>query len=203
MMLKILLGLAVCLFVAGRCDAHGGKSIWEAIVEVNKTTHENAKEIKKMKDRRKWKIQAENVCYGPRDSRFGSFTLRNEGRIVELKVIHKSGGMSYSWNWPKNNWGIGDGLAVQVTDNSNARIFPKNLISASTWPALDPLRRQAWYYLPGFNANSKELVFSDYDSPMYGKKGQELRIWDGEDLHGCYDYDNTGTVCVDIYAMFD
>ena len=62
---------------------------------------------------------------------------------------------------------------------------------------------QTWYSLPGYNADSKEIVFKGLKNPLLLTSGQELRIWYSEDLqNAATEDDNGGTTCADVYAMY-
>jgi len=59
------------------------------------------------------------------------------------------------------------------------------------------------YSLEGTGHKSPELVFRNLSSPLSLSRDQELQIWHGQDLAAdCWDGDNTGTVCVDVYAWY-
>ena len=80
----------------------------------------------------------------------------------------------------------------------NRQIFPKY----ATYPTKVEWFKRAWYYMPGYNAKSHQLVFTDIASPMYALPGMDLRIWYGEDLIDIADGNNGGKECADVYAMF-
>ena len=46
--------------------------------------------------------------------------------------------------------------------------------------------------------HSDELVFSNFDNPLY--LHTKLRVWFGEDLMNWTESDNQGRVCVDVFA---
>ena len=56
------------------------------------------------------------------------------------------------------------------------------------------------FFSLGFTANSNELVLENKITNPYVEKGQELRVWYGEDLKEKYDGDNSGRSCVEVYA---
>jgi len=58
------------------------------------------------------------------------------------------------------------------------------------------------YHLDGIGVNSPELVFNRLSPQLSVSIGQEFQIWQGEDLTDCYDYDNGGQTCVDVYAWY-
>merc|ERR1712168_1576958 len=48
---------------------------------------------------RSWKLQASNVCFGAKNNGFGKFSLKTEGRITAIKLVHTSGYVSCSASW--------------------------------------------------------------------------------------------------------
>ena len=48
--------------------------------------------------------------------------------------------------------------------------------------------------------HSDELVFSNFDYPLYLHPYMELRVWLGEDLKNWFESDNQGRVCVEFFA---
>lgn len=60
-----------------------------------------------------------------------------------------------------------------------------------------------YYYLPGTHElKSRKLVFSDFCTPFFLARREELRIWYGEDFTNWMEKNNHGRVCVDVYAKF-
>jgi len=143
-----------------------------------------------------WLLQGTNVCFGARDSKYGKFELQQEGMMTGIKIVHKGGYVTCNNN-AKSNWGCTPGhvhLSVYITDTANQKILPKHVTEVGS--------SKAWFVLPGYNSKSPELVFTDMCSPMYAHKGQELRLWYGEDLVGHTESDNGGKSCADVYARF-
>lgn len=131
-----------------------------------------------------FKIQKEKVCFGAKDSSYGTFKLRQSGTLTDLKLVYKSGYVSCRSG--KNHWGCGDrDISLLLTGTDDRVIFPKNVVS---------------YKLPTYNANSEELVINNPNYNPVVKAGQELRLWHGEDLKNHWEGDNHGTTCADVYA---
>ncbi|XP_078356544.1 uncharacterized protein LOC144641399 [Oculina patagonica] len=95
--------------------------------------------------------------------------------------------------------------------NNNTKHFrPKYFVEKATSVYADnpdsdnvillPESQEFKYTLPGQNADSKEIEFTDISIPLLLSSGQELRIWYGEDLANYGEGDNDGTSCVDVYA---
>jgi len=58
-----------------------------------------------------------------------------------------------------------------------------------------------WYSMPVVDdKHSDELVFSNFDYPLYLHPYMELRVWLCEDLKNWSESDNQGRVCVDVFA---
>lgn len=57
-----------------------------------------------------------------------------------------------------------------------------------------------FYNLRGTIHTAPELVFSDLTNPLSVSRNQELQIWYGRDWVDCWEEDNSGTTCVDVYA---
>ena len=147
-------------------------------------------------------MQATDVCYGAKGNNFGRFKLRQEGFLVGMKLEHVSGTVTcyartnLRWSY----WGCylpteRTRLETVITDSNNLIIYPN---SPTKWM----FPRQYAYQLAGHEGRSKILVFSGNCSAVYARKGQQLRIWYGEDLTGVTESDNGGKHCVNVYAMF-
>lgn len=160
--------------------------------------------------KQQWKLQEKNRCFGPKNREFGSFTLKNEGRVMAVKLVYKSGLVKSCHSYYKSYWGCRDKTSIftYITDNHNRIVFPKTLI-ASQVPEVhrdtliashgDTLFRT--YTLIGYDNMSEELVLTDYATSIYGTVGMELRVWYGARLFGMREYNN-GRTCADVYAMF-
>ena len=84
-------------------------------------------------------------------------------------------------------------LNVVITDKQNNLIFPL--------PQFIKYEASLWYDMPVVDdLHSDELVFSNFDFPLYLQSHMELRVWYGEDLKNWYDGDNQGRVCVDVFG---
>ena len=58
------------------------------------------------------------------------------------------------------------------------------------------------YSLEGTDVNSPELVFNQLLPPLNVSLGQKFQIWYAEDLVDCFELDNSGQTCVDVYAWY-
>ena len=66
-----------------------------------------------------------------------------------------------------------------------------------------PMDHSSRYTIPGYDARSSEIVFSDFPTPFYLSSGQELRrMWYEEDLNDRTESHNSGTSCTDVFAKY-
>ena len=142
------------------------------------------------------------MCFGAKDSQFGSFKASNGGKLMKIKLVHLYGYVSclngYDYYW--SHWGCGyysfggnlDYTAVSLTTASNTFLFPPSQIG----------RSDKWTLIPGYSSRSPELVMSIYDTPVSVSAGQELRLWYTEDLRNGPEHDNAGRVCADVFGYF-
>ena len=148
--------------------------------------------------RRSWAMQADNVCFGAKDNAYGKFKLKDEGRVLAVKLVYKSGRVSCDGRH-YSHWGCfsdSTALTIYVTDNHNRVILPKTLIESKS-------ENKVSYSLIGYVPNSPELVLTDYATSIYGTVGMEFRIWYSEDLFKVTPSDNVGITCTDVYVMFE
>jgi len=149
-----------------------------------------------------WLLQEKKVCFGARGDTFGTVHLQQEGKLTGLMLVHRSGYISCAPGEKyKTHWGCiypGVDIGVFITDKENKKVFPKY----ATYPVSPDWFKQAWYFLPGYNAMSPKLVFTDISTPMYVFEGQELRIWYGEDLINISEENDSGVSCADVYAQY-
>merc|ERR1712131_320846 len=121
---------------------------------MSKTSHVELKE-KFASFRRSWKLQAKNVCFGTKNNQFGRFHLKNDGRIVAMKLVHQSGSVTCNPENKETRWGCGNRygkheLLLYVTDGLNRIIFPKVTAEKSSY---------YWYTILGYHMDSNPLVF--------------------------------------------
>ena len=148
-----------------------------------------------------YKANTSPVCFGTRNSQFGKFFLPSSGKLVAIRLDHLYGfvscntGSNSNWSF----WGCGnsrDQVNVVVTNAANQIILPPNQFFklASKWS-----RVTVPYYNAAF---APEIVFSVFSHPRQVNKGQEFRVWYGEDLTDLTENDNGGRVCCDVYALY-
>lgn len=139
------------------------------------------------------------VCFGARDNRFGKVLVPSGGKLVSVKLAHLYGYVTCD----KNNalfwsyWGcspyhaLKEKVDVVITTSAGRVLLPSSqFITSST----------KWSRITGYNSFSPELVLSAFSNPSSVTKGQELRLWYGEDFVNSSEGDNAGMTCCDIYA---
>ena len=142
------------------------------------------------------KLNAAPVCFGSKDDQFGRFNVEVGGSVEAVKLIHVSGWVNCDVvHYNSSNWGcyatnVGTVIGTVITTSNDVILLPD----------FDGL--QMWYTLPGYNPDSKEIVFKGFKNPLLLTSGQELRIWYSEDLQNDTKDDNGGTTCADVYAMY-
>jgi hypothetical protein len=143
------------------------------------------------------------VCIGARDDSYGKFYAPADGEIRTFKLVHISGGVSRANSSPsKGNWGTltasgsPSKVELHITDHQDSRITPP-----PGYP-VDMSNGVMGYDVPGFTNMSPELVFPEISPPLAVTKGQEFRIWFGQDLQDYGENGNSGTTCADVYVYY-
>ena len=143
------------------------------------------------------------VCFETRNNRPGQVTYRGaQGMLVgALKLVYRSGevrcvsDVAYNSRWGCHGYSFLKAypLNVIITDRHGNVIFPlQQFIKHGSG---------LWYTMPVVDdKHSDELVFSNFDYPLYLHPNMELRVWFGEDLKNWAESDNQGRVCVDVFA---
>ena len=142
------------------------------------------------------------MCFSARNNQFGRFFLPSSGKLVAIKLVHLYGFVSCDtkvisgWSF----WGCGkylkDIVNVVVTNAANRIILPPNQF-------IEDSKKWSRVTVPYYNAAfAPELVFSVFSHPRWVHKGQQFRVWYGEDLTNYGEDDNGGRVCCDVYALY-
>ena len=142
-----------------------------------------------------WQKQAENVCYETRDEKPGRFTMKDEGLLVGLKLVHRSGYVNCDKARSEclSRWACAcysNGTTV-ITNYKKAKVFKvKDLTNDITKNHF------------GVNGEtSPDLVFINSVQPIYASRDMELQIWYSQDLDDFLESNNGGKHCVDVYAQ--
>ena len=149
------------------------------------------------------KINHETVCYEAKNSH-GSFRITKQGLIHTFKLVHRRGSLKCAQHIPATFWGCphnnyGDQTLSTVITYENKSVLP-----------LAEYRDHGYckkysYKIKGIDVNSTELLFDRLPSPISVSNGQVFKIWYTEALlnkHNCYK-DNSGKICIDVYALYD
>ena len=154
-----------------------------------------------------WKqMTTSPVCFGASADSFGRFVTPIAGDLLTFKLIHQSGSVECSANpLYASHWGCtypnlpqDHQLGTIITNSQRERLLPKDDIFF-----LEGSPCNNYYGLPGQTANSPELLFDNFSTPLHVSVGQEFQIWFGEDLNKCWHEDNgLGKTCVLVLGLF-
>lgn len=145
----------------------------------------------------KWiKLNKSPRCFGPRDGKYSNITIGGAGVLLTMKLVRLSGQLTCD-NTNANGWNFwgctsfkGDQLYMStiVTDSSNNPLLPGADLT---------------YSIPGYNIHSTEIIYPRLSNPLRVVSGQEYRIWFGVDLKNSSEFNNEGTVCVDVFGLYE
>ena len=153
------------------------------------------------------KINTSPVCFGARNSSYGVVTIPKAGHVITFKLVYISGYVNcrFTDSQFQSKWGCtvnlppNPNIGVFITDHQRQRVLP-------TDDALffhdSSCHNNNLYSVPGYSAESSELRFSNFSSPLAVSVGQEFQIWYTEDLFDCWEEDNEGQTCTDIYGLY-
>ena len=142
------------------------------------------------------KLNSAPVCFGARDNQFGRFRVEVGGSIQAVKLVHVSGEVTcnYPWNayskWGCDRPNLKQYIFVLLTNTSNTILLPMGQSQGSR------------YTLPGYDAQSSEIIFSGFPNPLHLSSDKELRLWYAEDLRDHTEDNNNGTSCTDVFAKY-
>jgi len=121
--------------------------------------------------------------------------------VRALKLVYESSEVrcvsyiAYNSRWGCHGYSSSKAypLNVIITDRHDNVIFPlQQFIKHGS---------RLWYTMPvADDKHSDELVFSNFDYPLYLHPHMELRVCFGEDLKNWAEVDNQGRVCVNVFA---
>ena len=148
-------------------------------------------------------MNKETVCYKAKNSH-GSFRITKQGLIHTFKLVHRRGSLKCAPYIPATFWGClhpvyGDQTLSTVITYENK----KSVLPLAEYRDGDCIKYS--YRIEGMDVNSTELLFNHLPSPISVSNGQVFKIWYTEALlnkRRCYD-DNSGKICVDVYALYD
>ena len=154
------------------------------------------------------KINTREVCFQGRNDRPGKFQITKTGLVRTMKLVRKSGAITCSSVVPESYWSCAsqaysNKLMTTLPNFSGDALFPpigdmEALVGASN----PDCAKKHFYSIDGIHGKSLELVFRHLSTTLLLSRGEELQIWNGQDWSGCYEGDNTGQTCVDVYAWY-
>ena len=146
------------------------------------------------------KINNETVCYKAKNSH-GGFRITKQGLIHTFKLVHRRGSLKCTQHIPATFWGClhpvyGDQTLSTVITYENKSVLPLAEYR-------DGVCTKYSYKIKGIDVNSTELLFNHLPSPISVSNGQVFKIWYNEALlpNDCAQ-DNSGEICVDVYALY-
>ena len=145
------------------------------------------------------------VCFGASADSFGRFVAPIAGDLLTFKLIHQSGSVECTAGW-SSRWGCTHPtvlpdrqLGTVITNSQGVRLLPKDDYFLEGSPDCNKL----YYSLPGQTADSPELLFDNFSTPLHVSVGDEFQIWFGEDLYKCGHVDNgPGRTCALVLGLF-
>ena len=146
------------------------------------------------------------VCFGASADSFGRFVTPIAGDLLTFKLRHQSGSVECLANpLYASHWGCthptlpqDHQLGTIITNSQSERLLPKDDFFLE---GIDC--NNTFYGLPGQTANSPELLFDNFSTPLHVSVGQEFQIWFTEDLYKCGHEDNgLGKTCVLVLGLF-
>lgn len=159
----------------------------------------------------KWfKISTKPICFGATGNTYGRFVIKAEGFLSAIKLVHTSGHVTcdtstiaktpdeFHSKWgcaPSHPYFGNTSINTHVTTANDKIVFPKDLHSIHDHSNL-------WYNMEQFDSMSDLLVFQRFNDPLYVSRGQELRLWYGEDLEDISEDDNAGQTCAEVFGLY-
>ena len=89
-----------------------------------------------------------------------------------------------------------------ITNVKGEAILPSTADMEEGFTTGHPCTEKHFYHLDGTDHKTPELVFRNLANPLSLSRGQELRIWYGQDWKNCSESGNNGTTCVDVFALY-
>ena len=147
------------------------------------------------------KINNESVCYKAKDSH-GSFRITKQGLIHTFKLVHRRGSLKCDPKTPATFWGCTHSSFLDQTLSTVITYENKSVLPLAEYGDVGCSKYS--YKIEGIDVNSTELLFNRLPSPISVSNRQVFKIWYNEALLSRKDCarDNTGEICVDVYALY-
>ena len=149
------------------------------------------------------KINTDPVCFGAKDDSYGTFIITESGVIYTFKLVHLSGSVSCNPKYPSSYWGCEhnyydeERLLTLITFQNRSV-----LLLAHYRRTQNNMCTYYSYKIEGVGVNETELRFNNLPSPISVSVGQEFQLWYLADLKNCFEFDNSGQTCADVYALY-
>lgn len=125
-----------------------------------------------------------------------------------MKLVHKSGSLRCNKEDPDPDsyWGCtyfryNNSLMTLITNEKGEAILPSTADMEEGFTT-GGCNEKHFFHLEGTDHKTPELVFRNLSNPLSFSRGQELRIWYGQDWTNCSEDNNNGTTCVDVFALY-
>ena len=147
------------------------------------------------------KINNESVCYKAKNSR-GRFLITKQGLIHTFRLVRRRGSLKCAQDIPATFWGCTHHIFRDQT-LSTVITYKNNSVLPLAEYRQDHTCAKYSYKIEGIDVNSTELLFNHLPSPISVSNGQVFKIWYNEALppSNCAQ-DNSGEICVDVYAWY-
>jgi len=123
-----------------------------------------------------------------------------------MKLVHKSGSIRCNPNKPASYGGCTN---EPLYGNSSLMTIITNAKKELILPPAGDLQahsgcnnKKNFYSINGSTHTSLGLVFRDLLNVASVSRKQEIQIWFGQDWSDCYETDNRGKPCIDVYAWY-
>lgn len=141
------------------------------------------------------KVNSKPVCLQTVNDSPGNFTLPYTGTLVGVRLVHISGNVTHwSPTLRPGIWGTEgispDLLEIFVTNSTKEVVTPPN-----GYPILS-----GTYKIDGVNNTYPQLTLPKFE--LLVSNGTVLSLWYGEDLFNYFEIDNRGTLCTDVYVLY-
>ncbi|XP_068684933.1 uncharacterized protein [Montipora foliosa] len=156
------------------------------------------------------KINEDPVCFGSRDDQYGVLVMTKTGNVKGMKLVHRNGSIKCNGNDDASYWSCtyldayaNNTFMTIITTADKRVLMPREEHLKMFNFGYHPCdQKKHFYVLKGIKQGSSELLLSSHSSPLRLLKNQELQIWYGQDWADCSEYDNSGTTCVDVFALY-
>lgn len=145
------------------------------------------------------------VCFGSADGTSSKFTIKYDGTVSRIKLVHLSGSL---FNCATNNptsvlsrWGCyippANVITTVLTYPNGTVILPTQgmLVADMSWKTF------LGYELPGVVSNNAPEISMNFLHDLKVTVGQQYGIWHSQDYLDISEINNAGSVCIDVYLF--